>query len=153
MYTYLHVHCTVKLAKIRTVFEAALLLCNGLGKLILVLVVKCQGLSISRCRSLNLIVAIFRPLYYSMYSLDCQRCQKSHNLFVYYFLSGLLFVDAFKSLLNGKVFQSVVAGLWISLLQSFAHCTIVCTVWTVKDVKNFTIFVCLLVFVDALKSL
>ena len=86
MYTYLHVHCTVKLAKIRTVFEAALLLCNGLGKLILVLVVKCQGLSISRCRSLNLIVAIFRPLYYSMYSVVCQRRQKFHNLFVCYVL-------------------------------------------------------------------
>ena len=103
MYTYLHVHCTVKLAKIRTVFEAALLLCNGLGKLILVLVVKCQGLSISRCRSLNLIVAIFRPLYYSMYSVDCQRCQKCHNLFV----CLLVFVDAFKLLLNAKEFQSV----------------------------------------------
>ena len=58
-------------------------------------------------------------------------------------------------MLNAKVFQSVVAGLWISLLQSFAHCTIVCTVWTVKDVKNVTIclFVCLLVFVEAFKSL
>ena len=73
-------HSTMKLAKIRTVFEAALLLCNGLGKLILVLVVKCQGLSISRCRSQNLIVAIFRPLYvgmkaadalYSLYYIQC----------------------------------------------------------------------------------
>ena len=104
MYTYLHVHCTVKLAKIRTVFEAALLLCNGLGKLILVLVVKCQGLSISRCRSLNLIVAIFRPLYYSMYSVDCQNVKN-------FTICLLVFVDAFKSLLNAKVFQSVDANL------------------------------------------